>query len=84
MKKGKIMTTPIINRSYLLSLQARASVLALAEVDPARAERHYDDAHDLLTDVIGLLEENGLSLIEDPDLADKAFSLSHLGLLREE
>lgn len=73
--------TPTINRSHLLSLQARASVLALAETDPTRADRRYDDAHDLLNDVIGLLEENGLSLIEDPEQADKAFSLSHMGLL---
>ena len=28
-----------------------------------------------------LLEDNGMELIEDPDLADAAFGLSHLGQL---
>lgn len=69
-----------IEEGHLAGLQARASVLALAESDPARRDRHFDDAHDLLNLVQFLLQDNGLDLIEDPATADYAFATTHIGI----
>jgi hypothetical protein len=71
-----------LSEGAVAALQARASVLRLAE-NPERHERHFDDAHDLLSVIESLLKDLGLGFIEDERAADRAFGLTHVGMLEK-